>query len=707
MSSPRSDFSADAQGQTNVMGTQRTLTSTTSSSSLFGKSDKDSTENEEYRLANGVNVHFLVPEVETLYMQGFPKRAASDAKNLTLVVSLLIGAILICILLYRYLTYDQDSFTVSLRRVSYLGAAIIPFTLARIMSEKYQEALLIFTMLLIQSCLLTGNPYRLEYLGILTDNDEIQRFDSMGYAEIPLSVRIVCRDYYNATLVLLLTAYFFSLSSVRSKFSWLLSANVLGLTCVNHGYLTPKHDYEIMEAESYVFRFGFACGGLLFWSASLYRERKDRKTWALMRQLVGESETLERLLRLNFPSVVRVREPNGRIEATDDFVSLFGPDVTSLGDLTTIKDGCSDDTEFSAFVRNVSMSGLPEKRRFVFPTPHSGDKIDCTVCATNTSRRGETLLGFFINETSPINTEENASIPQASASKATESAARSETSRSSRVTFDKSAEKPGAQKASNLVLPRFLPKELRYIDTGPFSSDRGFRATARATPVDLWFRGASSGITSGRGDGRDSNDSANSSMSPAFSEAQFLATCRHPSILQVIGTVTLQSGNAFVMERSACSLASYLYEGPMSPTPAVRILWQVSSAISYLHDLGICYCVMDPKNVVLMQRVLRDPIAKLSNFSHCERKSKLFVKDITDFGVLMYRVLVSGSENQVTSMHDVNKQVPPLDGLERSYPRLAAAVQEAWEGGVSASRLATHLSDLDTALSRDCSFFSV
>jgi hypothetical protein len=108
-----------------------------------------------------------------------------------------------------------------------------------------------------------------------------------------------------------------------------------------------------------------------------------------------------------------------------------------------------------------------------------------------------------------------------------------------------------------------------------------------------------------------------------------------------------------------------------------------------------------------MQRVLRDPIVKLSNFSHCERKSKLFVKDITDFGVLMYRVLVSGSENQVTSMHDVNKQVPPLDGLERSYPRLAAAVQEAWEGGISASRLATHLSDLDTALSRDCSFFSV
>ena len=108
-----------------------------------------------------------------------------------------------------------------------------------------------------------------------------------------------------------------------------------------------------------------------------------------------------------------------------------------------------------------------------------------------------------------------------------------------------------------------------------------------------------------------------------------------------------------------------------------------------------------------MQRVLRDPIAKLSNFSHCERKSKLFVKDITDFGVLMYRVLVRGSKNQVTSMHDVNKQVPPLDGLERSYPRLAAAVKDDWEGGVSASRLATQLSDLDTALSGDCSFFSV
>ena len=49
-------------------------------------------------------------------------------------------------------------------------------------------------------------------------------------------------------------------------------------------------------------------------------------------------------------------------------------------------------------------------------------------------------------------------------------------------------------------------------------------------------------------------NSLSGNVNLAGDEAQYLLTCRHPSILHLVGTVTLRQGPALITERSACSL---------------------------------------------------------------------------------------------------------------------------------------------------------
>ena len=80
-------------------------------------------------------------------------------------------------------------------------------------------------------------------------------------------------------------------------------------------------------------------------------------------------------------------------------------------------------------------------------------------------------------------------------------------------------------------------------------------------------------------------------------EARFLLKCRHPNILLMMGMVVLDDGPALIMERYDCTLAvARATEAPSTPY-AVRVLTQVSSAVAYLHEIGICHRAIRDEHV--------------------------------------------------------------------------------------------------------------
>jgi hypothetical protein len=127
---------------------------------------------------------------------------------------------------------------------------------------------------------------------------------------------------------------------------------------------------------------------------------------------------------------------------------------------------------------------------------------------------------------------------------------------------------------------------------------------------------------------------------------------------------------------------------------------QISTALAYIHDLGICHCSVKAESVYLMQGVLIDPIAKLSNFSKCQTKSMLFSKDIADFTDLL--CLVTGSVNSPRkSDAEFMKSIatkPSADYLESS-PLLAHLIEVARDGSLAASKVARLLSEIDREIS--------
>merc|ERR1712093_767194 len=103
------------------------------------------------------------------------------------------------------------------------------------------------------------------------------------------------------------------------------------VSILNHAFLTPSGT----EDHRYIYCFLTSVIMLTMWYGSYAQERKNRQLWGAVRRQAAESEAREKLLQLMFSIVVRVRGNN--ISITQNFVSLFGPDVLTLTDLLTTR----------------------------------------------------------------------------------------------------------------------------------------------------------------------------------------------------------------------------------------------------------------------------------------------------------------------------------------------------------------------------------
>jgi serine/threonine protein kinase len=250
-------------------------------------------------------------------------------------------------------------------------------------------------------------------------------------------------------------------------------------------------------------------------------------------------------------------------------------------------------------------------------------------------------------------------------------------------------------KFRNVMGLKLSPKQLRMIDSGPYRSLRCVPAIHNTTPVNLWFRGRSS--DHGEDDGKDDGAKGGAQGMSASDEAECLAACRHPHILYLIGTVTLQGRTVLVTERSACSVEEILDEVSNSLDTAVRIMYQISTALAYLHDLGICHGAIEARSVLLMQRVFSEPIAKLSEFSECRSKTSLFRKDLVDFAALLELLTVSrGSAGTSDTRLPTSKIIDDVN--QESRMALTRLIGVACEGNMSVSKISMSLMDIDVAL---------
>ena len=235
------------------------------------------------------------------------------------------------------------------------------------------------------------------------------------------------------------------------------------------------------------------------------------------------------------------------------------------------------------------------------------------------------------------------------------------------------------------------------MGSGPYHKEiigqMGFRAICKSTPVDVWFQTEIPKLQNHDGSKTDSEIEGHSLV------ADFLYVSRHPYILQLLGTVTLREGPAFITERSACSIANALNSGSIPRVPALRIMYQISTALAYIHDLGVCHCSVKAESVYLMQSVLIDPIAKLSNFSKCKTKSMLFVEDIADFTDLLCIVTCWPNSVRKSDAEFVKSPAPkPSADDTESFPLLAHLIEVARDGSVAAKEVAKILSEIDAKI---------
>ena len=135
---------------------------------------------------------------------------------------------------------------------------------------------------------------------------------------------------------------------------------------------------------------------------------------------------------------------------------------------------------------------------------------------------------------------------------------------------------------------------------------------------------------------------------------------------------------------------------------------QVSSAVAYLHEKGLCLRGVNVENVVLMSEILADPIAKLSRLSTCcqgvssqratVEEVKLEFKDVNDLGHLLYSLITSGYRDLIGT----NGQLPPLKDHEASCPAVAELIRLAWRNdSLSADTFAGRLARLDAEMNGD------
>jgi hypothetical protein len=253
------------------------------------------------------------------------------------------------------------------------------------------------------------------------------------------------------------------------------------------------------------------------------------------------------------------------------------------------------------------------------------------------------------------------------------------------------------------MAPRVDPTSLKFIEDHRYHIESRFCAFLGATPVDGWFRSVTSETRCDVEQGT-SSKAARPLVSESLIEELVLVKCRHPSILHLIGTIITGEGSTLVTERTAFSLAYLLGKETLSLSSAVRTMHQISSALSYMHDRGICHRAIEAESVLFLRGgVVLDPVVKLSNFSKCLIDGSYCGHDIADFAELL--CLVSGSTDRVEEWNPTrmsNAKIsapPPLNGLKASCPALANLIKVAWNGGLSAYDVAMRLRLIDAAVS--------
>ena len=127
-------------------------------------------------------------------------------------------------------------------------------------------------------------------------------------------------------------------------------------------------------------------------------------------------------------------------------------------------------------------------------------------------------------------------------------------------------------------------------------------------------------------------------------EAAILLSCRHPNILQMIGTVKL-AGNrtALVMDRTWGTAQLALKQNALSRRVAINVAAQVASAQQYLHSIHIQHGAIRTASVAL----LNDPqdeksvvTAKLINFRYAKPDPMASETDILRFVVFVCNLFV-------------------------------------------------------------------
>jgi hypothetical protein len=497
---------------------------------------------------------------------------------------------------------------------------------------------------------------------------------------------------------------YFSLANVRSKFNWLLPVTLCAVNFLNAAFLTPPEAEENGRKAMFnmVLQILFnTVAGIFLWVGDHFRERTARRLWLTQRQVAGHSAMLQRLLRLEFPCVVHVVKE--QIVATDDFISVFGPDVAYLKDLQTSNEIESSGTGLSGFVAEAKRLGTPVKRRFEFISSGDTNRIDCTVCATLTGFSDEILLGFvvhdsrtiiprselrdlFCNDGAHVRGGLHGDLDLDQRDDASQLLMR-------RVAFSEDSSS-GRSRESALGHWKVKPTQVQHVDSSSStrSSSNGHFGVISATQVSIEFK-----------DSRFNLGEVVCFRKHNTIDMNYLSNCRHPAILLFMGTVTFADGYALIMEPYACSLATLLEEGPVSMTNAVRMVAHISSAVAYLHDRGICHTALRPENIVLMQRVEVDPVAKIANMSQCRRgvfsvpergatveEVHLEFKDVVDLAIL-FIMLITGDFAVETKEDSL-----PLRDLRDFHPGLASIIKAAMDGDhLSALRFATGIAGVE------------
>ncbi|KAL3829307.1 hypothetical protein ACJIZ3_018109 [Penstemon smallii] len=109
-------------------------------------------------------------------------------------------------------------------------------------------------------------------------------------------------------------------------------------------------------------------------------------------------------------------------------------------------------------------------------------------------------------------------------------------------------------------------------------------------------------LVEGKSTGRDSTNFLSLVGLPSFKENGFPGCIRHPNIVPILGMLKSSSQIGIVLPKTTCTLENILHYSPgaLKSDWHVRLLiYQVLSALAYMHGLGVAHGNLCPSNVML------------------------------------------------------------------------------------------------------------